>query len=86
MPCNLGPRQPGHHGGVKSFGDDVERMVEEGACGAVYLALEECLGEHGRDWRRCQAEVKALAACNKRAAAAPGGVASAAAALPASDG
>ena len=62
MPCNLGV----HHG-VKSFGEDVERMVEDGPCGPVYLALEECLGEHDRDWRCCQQQVKALAACSKRA-------------------
>lgn len=33
---------------------------------AAYLRLEECLGEHDRDWRRCQNEVQALRACNAR--------------------
>eukprot|EP00898_Chlorokybus_atmophyticus_P005585 jgi/Chlat1/6027/Chrsp4S06207 len=35
-------------------GDDVEAMVNQQGCGRAYAALEECMGEHSRDWRKCQ--------------------------------
>ena len=68
-----------HHGGVASFGDKIEEIVEQGPCGAVYLALEECLGEQDRDWRKCQRQVQALSECNRRERAAKAATAAAAA-------
>ncbi|CAN0235541.1 unnamed protein product, partial [Ascophyllum nodosum] len=35
-------------------------------CSADYYKLEDCLGEHDRDWRRCQEQVKALKKCNEK--------------------
>jgi hypothetical protein len=32
-------------------------MIERSGCNDIYSALEECLGEHDRDWRKCQLEV-----------------------------
>ena len=32
-------------------------------CEGQYFELEECLGEHDRDWRFCQAQVASLRAC-----------------------
>ena len=32
-------------------------------CRDLYGILEECLGDHGRDWRRCQAELEAFKRC-----------------------
>ncbi len=37
-----------------------------GECAPAYAALEACLGERGRDWRRCQDEVAALRECSAR--------------------
>ena len=59
-----------NHGGLASFGDKIEEIVEQGPCGAVYLALEDCLGEQDRDWRKCQRQVQALSECNRRERAA----------------
>ena len=55
------------HGGSKSDfnnGIDVERMIEDSSCGQYYIALENCLVETDRSWRKCQSEVKALQRCN----------------------
>ena len=32
-------------------------------CRDLYGILEECLGDHERDWRRCQAELEAFKRC-----------------------
>ena len=37
---------------------DVGELIEKTGCSEVYEHLEECLGEHDRDWRRCQARVR----------------------------
>ena len=42
---------------------DIETMIERTKCSKPYYALEECLGEENRDWRRCQTFVKALNQC-----------------------
>jgi ectoine hydroxylase-related dioxygenase (phytanoyl-CoA dioxygenase family) len=44
---------------------DIESMIDKSGCADVYYVLEECLGEHERDWTKCQKEVKALNACNR---------------------
>ena len=43
---------------------DIEAMITRSGCSKIYYDLEECLGEHDRDWRKCQKEVKALKVCN----------------------
>ena len=43
---------------------DLDEMIEKSNCSAIYHQLEECLGEHNREWRKCQKEVKALKDCN----------------------
>ena len=30
---------------------DIENMIERSGCGEPYYKLEECLGEHDRDWK-----------------------------------
>ena len=42
---------------------DIDPMVDQQGCGRLYAQLEECLGEHDRDWRRCQSELKAFRGC-----------------------
>ena len=37
---------------------DDDGLINQQGCGQLYLKLEECLGEHERDWRRCQAEAR----------------------------
>lgn len=44
---------------------DINQMIEESGCSEVYFKLEECLGEHNREWRKCQLEVKQLQQCSK---------------------
>jgi hypothetical protein len=39
--------------------DEDDGLINQQGCGKVYLLLEECLGMHDRDWRKCQAEVRA---------------------------
>ncbi len=46
--------------------DDDPAVAALGECAPAYAALEACLGERGRDWRRCQAEVAALRECSAR--------------------
>jgi hypothetical protein len=36
---------------------DIGDMIEKSGCNDKYSELEECLGEHDRDWRKCQVEV-----------------------------
>jgi hypothetical protein len=44
---------------------DIEGIIEKSGCSVPYFALEECLGLHDRDWRKCQDEVRALRVCNQ---------------------
>lgn len=50
-------------GGCDRTADDDDGLINQQGCGKLYLQLEECLGEHDRDWRKCQAEVKAWKSC-----------------------
>lgn len=43
--------------------DWIDPQTDQQGCGKVYAQLEECLGDNSRDWRACQAEVKALKDC-----------------------
>jgi hypothetical protein len=45
---------------------DIEGIIEKSGCSVPYFALEECLGLHDREWRKCQDEVRALRACNQQ--------------------
>eukprot|EP00596_Hydrurales_sp_CCMP1899_P008209 CAMPEP_0119033402 /NCGR_PEP_ID=MMETSP1177-20130426/443_1 /TAXON_ID=2985 /ORGANISM="Ochromonas sp, Strain CCMP1899" /LENGTH=54 /DNA_ID=CAMNT_0006990123 /DNA_START=100 /DNA_END=261 /DNA_ORIENTATION=+ len=40
------------HMGSKTVSDtvDIEKMIEKSGCNDIYGVLEECLGEHDRDW------------------------------------
>ncbi|CAM9200371.1 unnamed protein product [Laminaria digitata] len=57
-----------HQGSKSDFGGevDIEEAIGRSGCSLDYYRLEECLGEHDRDWRRCQAQVKALKSCNDK--------------------
>lgn len=57
---------PDQHKGSKSdFGGevDIEEAINRSGCSLEYYQLEECLGEHNRDWRRCQEQVPT---CSRR--------------------
>lgn len=45
---------------------DITAMIERSGCSKVYYDLEECLGEHDRNWSKCQVEVHALQMCSKK--------------------
>ena len=45
---------------------DDDGLTNQQGCGQLYLKLEECLGEHERDWRRCQEELGAFRRCYAR--------------------
>ena len=55
-------------------GDEDDPIIYQDGCGQFYGLLEECLGENGRDWRRCQAQLAAWKKCNlqSKARKAPG--------------
>ncbi|KAA8490837.1 Cytochrome c oxidase assembly factor 4-like, mitochondrial [Porphyridium purpureum] len=48
--------------------DEERDLVDQFGCGAIYFALEECMGENDRVWSACQAQVKALRECYENAA------------------
>jgi cytochrome c oxidase assembly factor 4 len=63
-------RPEGLHKGVtqgqrKTDEVDIEGMIDRSGCGPAYYELEECLGEHDRNWKMCQKEVHALRECSK---------------------
>ncbi|CAM9921865.1 unnamed protein product [Hapterophycus canaliculatus] len=66
VPPSVIPDQ--HQGSKSDFGGevDIEEAIDKSGCSSVYYRLEDCLGEHDRDWRRCQEQVKALKACNDK--------------------
>lgn len=59
-PANL------HKGSKGSNSDscDIGEMVDKNPCSKEYYALEECLGEHNRNWTKCQNEVRGLKLCS----------------------
>mmetsp|Transcript_10226 Transcript_10226/g.18461 ORF Transcript_10226/g.18461 Transcript_10226/m.18461 type:complete len:83 (-) Transcript_10226:152-400(-) len=69
-------RQPAHgkasqprEGQDQEEDDFIDPLVDQQGCGKVYAALEVCLGDNDRDWRKCQAEVQALRDCYARSKA-----------------
>ncbi|CAM9197503.1 unnamed protein product [Ectocarpus sp. 6 AP-2014] len=66
LPPSVIPDQ--HQGSKSDFGGevDIEEAIDKSGCSSIYYRLEDCLGEHDRDWRRCQEQVKALKACNDK--------------------
>lgn len=54
-----------HKGSYGSSDLDLEAMIEESGCSKPYYELEECLGEHDRNWTKCQQEVVKLKECNR---------------------
>jgi hypothetical protein len=48
-------------------GDDDDPIINQDGCGRFYGLLEECMGEHNRDWRKCQAQLQAWRVCSERA-------------------
>ena len=47
-------------------GDEDEPVINQDGCGRFYGLLESCLGDHGRDWRKCQAQLQAWKKCHQR--------------------
>ena len=47
----------------EDWDDWVDPQTDQQGCGRLYEALEECLGEHDRDWRRCGRELGAFRRC-----------------------
>jgi cytochrome c oxidase assembly factor 4 len=61
-----------HKGSKSTFKDvDINELIENSGCSPQYYALEECLGEYDRDWKKCQVQVKDLRSCNDKKAAKP---------------
>eukprot|EP00602_Paraphysomonas_sp_CaronLab_P008200 CAMPEP_0185018406 /NCGR_PEP_ID=MMETSP1103-20130426/1143_1 /TAXON_ID=36769 /ORGANISM="Paraphysomonas bandaiensis, Strain Caron Lab Isolate" /LENGTH=71 /DNA_ID=CAMNT_0027548207 /DNA_START=34 /DNA_END=249 /DNA_ORIENTATION=+ len=57
--------KPHHAGSQSSFtGVDVDQLIDASACKEFYMALEECLVQTNRSWKKCQKEVKLLKECN----------------------
>lgn len=58
VPPSVIPDQ--HQGSKSDFGGevDIEEAIEGSGCSKDYYRLEDCLGEHDRDWRRCQRQVR----------------------------
>ena len=54
-----------HKGANGSSDLDLDQMIEESGCSKSYYELEECLGEHDRNWTKCQQEVAKLKECNQ---------------------
>lgn len=54
---------------IKGEGEEEEEedpyVTQLADCSQVYLQLETCLGEHDRDWTKCQDLVKKLQACSQ---------------------
>lgn len=63
VPPSVIPDQ--HQGSQSDFGGevDIEEAIDKSGCASVYYQLEDCLGEHDRDWRRCQDQVRTLVTC-----------------------
>ena len=55
--------------GDPSPGVDVQTAVAASGCQQPLENLEDCIGTHDRDWRRCQREVRELKMCMKSVSA-----------------
>ena len=56
------------HKGSKGSSLDISEMIDNSGCAMEYYKLEDCLGEHDRNWSKCQDVVKLLQQCNRRVA------------------
>ncbi|CAN0577398.1 unnamed protein product, partial [Ectocarpus sp. 12 AP-2014] len=67
VPPSVIPDQ--HQGSKSDFGGevDIEEAIDKSGCSSIYYLLEDCLGEHDRDWRRCQEQVRQQSRRNYRA-------------------
>lgn len=67
VPPSVIPDQ--HQGSKSDFGGevDIEEAIVKSGCSSIYYRLEDCLGEHDRDWRRCQEQVRQQSRRNYRA-------------------
>jgi hypothetical protein len=54
---SIKPSEQSHHAGSRSNITDIEEIIEKSSCGDFYMALENCLVETDRNWRKCQNEV-----------------------------
>ena len=43
--------------------DEEEQRLEASGCKEEHFAVLDCMGDNGRDWRRCQDVAKALKEC-----------------------
>ncbi len=50
-------RNKPQHAGSKSDIPDVDQMIEANPCSQYYMALENCLVESDRSWKKCQNQV-----------------------------
>lgn len=46
--------------------DTYELMLEQSGCIQQHEALQDCFFDNGRDWRKCQNEMKAFKECMGR--------------------
>ncbi len=62
----LKKRPPGLHktNSNNTTNNSIEDMIEKSKCSKEYFLLEDCLGEHDRNWSKCQDLVKILKVCN----------------------
>ena len=45
------------HLGSKSDLPDLDELIEANPCSKYYLAMEDCLVENNRSWKKCQQQV-----------------------------
>lgn len=51
----------------EDFEEEEDHYVSQlSNCANLYIQLETCLGEHNRDWRKCQDIVKKLKICSEK--------------------
>ena len=43
---------------------DIDALIETDGCSSIFYALETCLAENNRDWRKCQSYVQAWKTCS----------------------
>ena len=45
---------------------DIDDRIDSSHCGDEYRAMEECIVESNRDWRKCKSEVENFKQCMKK--------------------
>ena len=51
------------HAGVRIDEDVMEGILHDSGCKVAYEVMEECLADHGRNWTKCQEQVKQWRQC-----------------------